>query len=260
MTNNSGGAGMSRELEGIYALWKRELTIFFRSKSRLLGSLGMPFFFLAILGTGMGSIMSLPQGGSYLQFMAPGVIGMILMFTSVFSGIIVIMDRQFGFLKETLVAPISRLSVVIGKAIGGASTAMVQGTIILVIAVLLGAQINFANILLLFAFMFLISMMFVSIGITIASVMQDMHGFQLVMNFLIMPMFFLSGAFFPLSSAPSLLKAISIINPLSYGVSGLRYLLTGVSDMAFSTSLLVICALVLIFISIAMRTFARIEE
>ena len=150
---------MNRELEGIYAMWKRELIIFFRSKSRIIGSLGMPFFFLAILGTGFGSIMPLPQGGSYLNFIAPGIIGMILMFTSVFSGIIVLMDRQFGFLKETLVAPISRFSVVTGKALGGATTAMVQGVLILVMALLLGAQMQIANIFLLLGFMFLISLM-----------------------------------------------------------------------------------------------------
>jgi len=251
---------MGRELEGIYALWKRELITFFRSKSRLIGSLGMPFFFLAILGTGLGTVLPLPQGGSYLQFIAPGVIGMILMFTSVFSGIIVIMDRQFGFLKETLVAPISRFSVVAGKALGGATTAMVQGIIILIMAILLGAQIQIANVVLLLAFMFLISLMFVSIGITIASVMQDMHGFQLITNFLIMPMFFLSGGLFPLSSAPGILKFFSTIDPLTYGVDGLRYLLTGFSQVGFSISLLVVGGLTALFITIAMRSFSRIEE
>jgi len=250
----------NRELEGIYAMWKREMTLFFRSKSRLIGSLAMPFFFLAILGTGMSGMFAMPGGGNYLQFIAPGIIGMILMFGSMFSGIVVLMDRQFGFLKETLVAPISRLSVVTGKSLGGASTAMVQGILILAIAVLLGVQIQIANIVLLLLFMFLISMMFVSIGIMIASVLQDMHGFQLIMNFLIMPMFFLSGALFPLSSAPGALQVATMADPLTYGVNGLRFLLTGTSEIAFPVCLAVIGGLTAFFITMAMKLFNRIEE
>ncbi len=252
---------MNRELEGIYALWKREIIRFFRSKSRILGSLGMPFFFLAILGTGLNSLPGLSGGqGNYLQFIAPGIIGMVLMFASIFSGIIVLMDRQFGFLKETLVAPISRLSIVLGKALGGATTAIIQGIIIMFIAVFLGAQLNIANVLLLLVFMFLISMMFVSLGIAIASTMEDMQGFQLISNFILMPMFFLSGALFPLSSAPGILSAISMIDPLTYGVNGLRFILLGHSDIAFPLCLGVIVAFTAVFVAMAIFLFNRIEE
>lgn len=251
---------MNRELEGIWALWKRELIRFFRSKSRVVGSLGMPFFFLAILGTGLNSAFSVPSEGGYLQFIAPGIIGMVLMFASMFSGIIVIMDRQFGFLKETLVAPISRLSVVLGKALGGATTAVIQGIIIMAMAVLLGAQVQLVNIVLLLVFMFMISLMFVSLGIAIASTMTDMHGFQLIMNFLIMPLFFLSGALFPLSSAPDFLRIASLFDPLTYGVAGLRYLLSGSSEMGFGVSFLVISGLTILFVMFAIRQFNRIEE
>ena len=250
---------MNREIEGIYALWKRELVNFFRSKSRVLGSLGMPFFFLAILGTGLNNAFALPTSGNYMQFIAPGIIGMVLMFGSMFSGIIVLMDRQFGFLKETLVAPISRLSIVVGKALGGATTAMIQGLIILVVSLFLGAQLQVLNIALLIAFMFLISVMFVSLGIAIASTLQDMHGFQLIMNFLIMPLFFLSGALFPLSSAPDILRAVSLLDPLTYGVNGLRYLLIGQSDIGFAVCFAVVSAFTAAFIAIAMYLFSRIE-
>ncbi len=251
---------MNQELEGIYALWKRELIIFFRSKSRVIGSLGMPFFFLAILGTGLNNVFPVSGGGNYMNFIAPGIVAMVLMFGSIFSGIIVLIDRQFGFLKETLVAPISRLSLVLGKALGGATTAMIQGTIIMVVAILLGAEINVLNILPLFAFMFLISLMFVSLGIAIASMLQDMHGFQLISNFLLMPMFFLSGALFPLSSAPEILRTASMLDPLTYGVNGLRYLLLGQSDISFTVSLAVILAFTALFISAAIYLFGRIEE
>ncbi|MFH1404062.1 MAG: ABC transporter permease [Candidatus Altiarchaeota archaeon] len=251
---------MNRELEGVYALWKRELIRFFRSKSRVIGSLGMPFFFLAILGSGLNNAFRLPMGGNYMQFIAPGIIGMVLMFGSMFSGIIVLMDRQFGFLKETLVAPVSRLSLVIGKAVGGATTAIIQGVIIMLMAVLLGAEIHVSNIILLVGFMFFISVMFVSLGIAIASTLDDMHGFQLIMNFLIMPLFFLSGALFPLSTAPVVLQKLSLFDPLTYGVNGLRYLLTGSSDIAFTTCVAVLSAFTLLFVLLAIYLFNRIEE
>lgn len=251
---------MNPEIEGIYTLWKREMVRFFRSKSRVIGSLGMPFFFLAILGLGAGSAFSMPGQGNYLQFIAPGIIGMVLMFGSMFSGIIVLVDRQFGFLKETLVAPISRLSIIIGKVLGGATTAMLQGVLIMAVAILLGAQMHLANILLLLVFMFLISTMFVSLGLAIASVLEDMHGFQLIMNFIIMPLFFLSGALFPLSSAPAPLMIASMLDPLTYGVNGLRFILLGHSDINFFLCTAVVLGFTAVFMAAAIFLFNRIEE
>jgi ABC-2 type transport system permease protein len=248
------------ELDAIYALWKREIIIFFRSKSRLLGSLGTPFFFLAIFGGGLGSIMQLPGGENYMSFITPGILAMVLMMGSMMSGIIVIMDRQFGFLKETLVAPISRLSVVIGKALGGATTAMIQGLIILAMSVLLGVPIDAALLLMLLPFMFLIAVMFVSLGIALASTMQDMHGFQIISNFLIMPLFFLSGALFPLTTAPQVIQVASMVDPLTYGVSGLRFLVLGTSEIPFVDCLLVVLVCTAIFMGLAIRQFSRIEE
>lgn len=252
---------MNQEIEGIIALWKRELIRFFRSPSRLIGSLAMPFFFLAIFGTGLNGAFNIAgMQGNYLEFITPGIIGMVLMFGSIFSGIIVIMDRQFGFLKETLVAPISRLSIVAGKTLGGATTAIIQGMLIMLISIFMGVQLQLTNIILLIIFMFLISIMFVALGIAIASMLEDMHGFQLIMNFLIMPLFFLSGALFPLSSAPELLKTISLFDPLTYGVNGLRYILIGSSDISFGVSFAVIAAFTAIFMAIAIYLFNKIEE
>jgi len=250
-----------RELTAVYFMWKREMIRFFRSKSRVIGSLGMPVFMLAILGTGLNAAIDIPgMEGNYLGFITPGILSMVLLFASVFSGVIVIVDRQFGFLKETLVAPVKRTSIVIGKALGGATAAVFQGVIILGIALLLGVNISFANILLAFLLMLLISFGFVALGIAIASVMEDMHGFQLIMNFMIMPMFFLSGALFPLDTAPDVIQYISYVDPLTYAVEALRYLLMGSSIMPISLSISVLAAFSIIFTVVAAYLFGRIEN
>jgi ABC-2 type transport system permease protein len=233
---------------------------FFRSKSRVIGSLGMPFLLLAVLGTSLNSLFTLPGSeGNYLEFMAPGIIAMVLLFGSVFSGVIVIMDRQFGFLKETLVAPISRTSIVIGKALGGATTAIIQGLFILLITLLMGINMDLSNLALAIALMALISTAFVSLGIAIASTMEDMHGFQLVMNFLIMPLFFLSGAMFPLSTAPEPIRLLSSIDPLTYAVEALRYLFIGYSEVPLTFSIAALSIFFLICTAAATCLFSRIE-
>lgn len=248
------------ELTAIYYIWKREVIRFFRAKSRVIGSLGMPFFFLAIVGTGLSGAVNLPGlQNNYLEFMAPGILAMVLLMGSIFSGVIVIMDRQFGFLKETMVAPVSRLSIVIGKALGGATTAIIQGILMLAIAILLGVNIQWTNFPLALVFMALISLTFVSIGIALASIMEDMHGFQLIMNFLVMPMFFLSGALFPLDKAPELIQLASYIDPLTYAVEGLRYLLIGHAILPIEISFGVVGLFLVISLILASYLFGRIE-
>jgi len=250
-----------RELTAIFFLWKRELIRFFRAKSRIIGSIGMPFFFLAILGTGLNAAFSMPgMQGNYLAFITPGILAMVLLFGSITSGITVLMDRQFGFLKETLVAPVKRSSIIVGKALGGATTAIVQGIIMLGIALLLGVSMQFSSFLLVLALMFIISIAFVSLGIAIASLMEDMHGFQLIMNFLIMPMFFLSGGLFPLSKAPDIVRAISYIDPLTYGVETLRFALLGQSSMPFLLSFGVLIGFLLASLTAAAYLFGKIES
>lgn len=254
------GAWKMSEISAVYYMWKREVIRFFRARSRVIGSLGMPFFFLAIVGTGLGAAVSIPgMAGNYLGFIAPGILGMVLLMGSIFSGVIVIMDRQFGFLKETLVAPVSRLSIVLGKALGGATTAIIQGILMLGVAVLLGVDFQWHNLPLAIVLMAMISLTFVSIGIALASLMEDMHGFQLIMNFLVMPMFFLSGALFPLDSAPQLLQWASYIDPLTYAVEGLRYLLVGHSILPLELSFGVVGLFLVFSLAAASYLFGRIE-
>lgn len=252
---------MHHELTAIYFMWKRELIRFYRSKSRIIGSLGMPFFLLAVVGASLNGVFQLPGGGTnYLQFMTPGILGMVLLFGSVFSGVIVIMDRQFGFLKETLVAPVSRTSIVIGKSLGGATTAVIQGLLMLMIALLLGVQLDLANILLVILLMALVSTAFVSLGIALACTMEDMHGFQLISNFLIMPMFFLSGAMFPLSTAPEIVRLISYIDPLTYAVEALRFFLIGTSSIPLLTCIGVLSGFLIACTLAASYMFGKIEN
>ena len=222
---------MNKQLSGIYILWKREVIRFFRAKSRVVGTLGMPFFFLLILGSGFGPAYQVQNsGGSYMNILTPGIIGMVLLFSSIFSGIRVLMDREFGFLKEIMVAPITRTSIMLGITLGGMTTSTIQAFLFLGISLLLGIQVNLSGLPLAVLFMFLISASFVSLGIAIASKMEDMHGFQLITNFLIMPLFLLSGALFPLNNLGAW-KFITYFDPLVYGVDGLRGSLTNVSDM-----------------------------
>lgn len=245
--------------DAIIALWKREVIRFFRAKSRVIGTLGFPFFFLAVLGTGLNSVMTIP-GTNYLDFMTPGILSMVIMFGSVFSGVIVIMDRQFGFLKETLVAPVSRISIIAGKSLGGATTAVFQGLLMLIIAVLLGAHIDLEAVPAVIGLMLLVSVSFVSLGTAIASVMEDMHGFQLIMNFLVMPMFFLSGALFPLDSAPDAIRYISYIDPLTYAVEAFRFFLAGSAHMPIEISLGVLVLFLAATTYAASYLFSRIES
>ena len=230
----------SRELSGILILWKRELVRYSRARSRVVSSIAMPFFILLFLGTGLNSAFTVPGGGNYLEFMVPGVIGMVLLFSSIFIGMTVLVDKQFGFLKEILVAPISRVSIVLGRALGGVTIALFQAFIMILAVLFLGVQLSFAQLPLVLLFMFLISLGFVSLGIAIASLMEDIHGFQLVMNFLVMPMFFLSGALFPVEGLPEWLKFLVILDPLTYGVDGLRGAFGGTSAFPLSFDLAVL--------------------
>jgi ABC-2 type transport system permease protein len=217
----------------IYTIWLRNMKRYIRSKSRIIGSISMPLFFLLFLGFGLNSVVQLPGlGENYIIFLIPGMVAMSVLFTSVFSGIQVIWDKQFGFLKETLVAPVRRLEIMLGQTMGGATTAVIQGVIILVLSVFIGLNIsNPVGFLIALGFMVLIGISFTAFGIAIASRMEDMTGFQLIMNFVVFPIFGLSGALFPISSLPALFAPVTLIDPLTYGVEGIRYGLTGVSQI-----------------------------
>jgi ABC-2 type transport system permease protein len=226
----------------IYTIWLREMIRYVRSKSRIVSSLAMPIIWLALLGNAIGGMVRnspfLPGGMNYVQFIAPGIIGMTILFTSVFSGISIIFDREFGFLKEILVAPVSRLSIVLGKAMGGTTTAMIQGMIMFVLALFLGVSFTSEfgigiGFIIAVIFMLLIGLSFVSLGIAIASKIESMEGFQMIMSFLVMPMFFLSGALYPLDTLPEWLRFLTYIDPLTYGIDGLRGAIQGTSIAHF---------------------------
>src|SRR5260370_2570028 len=219
----------------IYNLWLRELKRYVRSRAYILASLGQPLLYLLVLGFGFGPVFQRSGNGSYLQFVTPGVIGMTVLFTSIFSGIGLLWDRQFGFLKETLVAPIPRLSVVMGKTLGGVTVALIQGTLVVVVCLIAGFRpLGLAAIPRAFFYMALIALVFSGLGTAIGSRLQDMQGFQLIMNFLVMPIFFLSGALFPLAHLPKALAIVTSLDPLSYGIDGLRGTLIGGSHFGLA--------------------------
>ena len=221
----------SAEFQAIYIMWLRQMKHFIRSKSRLVSSIVQPLFFLFILGSGF-RVATFAGVDDYLSFLAPGIIAMAILFSSMFTGISVLWDKQFGFLQEVLVAPVSRFSIVIGRTLGGATVALIQGFIILLISLGLGVKIyGIFSLLLTFVFMILIAFTAVGFGLILASKMEDFQGFQLIMNLLIMPLLFLSSAFFPVTSNPTM-KIISSFNPLFYMVDGLRgSLITGASTV-----------------------------
>lgn len=244
----------------IAILWLRQIKRYLRSRSRIIGSLGQPVLFLVALGFGFGPIYEKAGGGDYIQFLAPGVIAMSILFTAVFSGIEIIWDRQFGFLKETLVAPVPRLHIMIGRTLGGATVAMLQGCIVFCITLIAGFRPeNWLMLPAAFGFMALISLLFTSFGTAIACKLQDMQAFPLIMNFLVMPLFFLSGALFPLADLPGTLLIATRLDPLSYGIDGLRGTLTGEVHLGYALDVAVLAVLTAILLWIGAKLFERIQ-
>jgi ABC-2 type transport system permease protein len=214
---------MEQALRVIYTIWLREFKAF-RRDGRLIGMIGQPLLYLLILGQGIASGLTINQapGIGYLQFMFPGILGMSVLFTSMFSAISIIWDREFGFLKEVLVAPVPRWAVALGKVLGGATVAVVQSTILIMLAPIAGIYLSPVMFIELVLICFLISVAMTSLGTAIAVRMRSMQSFQMIMNFLVMPLYFLSGAMFPLTSAPVWMQTLMRLDPLTYGVDALR--------------------------------------
>lgn len=226
----------------------------------MVASLGQPLLYLLVLGFGLGPVFQRAGNGSYIQFVAPGVIGMSVLFTSIFSGIGLLWDRQFGFLKETLVAPVPRVTIMIGKTLGGATVATIQGLLVLIICLIVGFRpVNWLMLPVAVFFMILTAIVFAGLGVAIGSRLQDMQGMQLIMNFLVLPIYFLSGALFPLSGLPSILNFFTRIDPLSYGVDALRNVLLGTSQFSAELSLAVLAFCALLFIAIGGYSFSKIQ-
>ncbi len=246
-------------MRAIYIMWLRQLKRYWRSRGRMIGSLGQPILFLVALGFGLGPIYAMAGRGDFIQFLAPGVISMTILFSAMFSGIEVIWDRQFGFLKETLVAPVPRLHIMIGKTLGGATISLFQGILVFIICLIVGFKPELYFIPFALLFMFLIAVLFTALGIAIASNLEDMQSFPIIMNFLIMPIFFLSGAIFPLDGIPKALELIARIDPLTYGVDGIRGALTGSYHLSPLIDLSVITIWALIILSIGTYMFSKVE-
>jgi ABC-2 type transport system permease protein len=244
----------------IYILWLRQLKRYFRSKARIFGSLGQPLLFLLALGFGFGPVYAKAEGGNYIQFLTPGVIAMSIIFVALFNGLEIIWDRQFGFLKEILVAPISRMKIMVGRTLGGATVATFQGLIVLGICSIAGFRpTSLFGFIWALIFMLLISILFTAIGTAIASFLEDMQGFQLIMNFLAMPMFFLSGALFPLDGLPRVLMILTTLDPLTYGVDGLRAVLINTSHFGLMYDFTILAAITVFLLTIGSYLFSKIE-
>ncbi len=246
----------------VYILWLREMKRFFRAKSRVIGTMAMPLLFLVFLGFGFGrmNVPGISQNINYINFLVPGIIGMSLLFTSTFAGLSVLWDREFGFLKEIMVAPVSRVSIAVGRIAGGISTSLIQGISILLISILLGFKMKGVfSLLFSILFMALVSATFVAIGLGIASQMKDIHGFSLIMNFLIFPLFFLSGALYPIQNLPGIVRGFSYIDLLTYGVDGLRGFLVGASHFPLFLNILIISVFSFLTILISAILFEKSE-
>ncbi len=257
------------ELRAIYILWLREMKKLRRAKERIIGSLAMPLIFLLFMAFGFAGskIPGLPEGTNYINFLVPGIIGMNLLFSSMFSGISVLWDREFGFLKEIMVAPVSRVSIALGRIAGGATTGLIQALLLFAVSFFFGFS-GFAGfglfrillaLLLMVLFMVLICLVFLSLGLSFASNMRDAQGFELIINFVMFPLFFLSGAVSPISNLPGWLQALAYLNPLTYGVDGMRYALTGISHFSLGVSMPVCALSAVVMVSIAAFFFDRSE-
>lgn len=243
----------------VYILWLRQLKRFVRSKARIIGSVGQPLLFLVAFGFGMGPIFERAGEGNYILFLSPGIISMSVLFSAIFTGVDVIWDRQFGFLKETLVSPVPRYKIVLGRTLGGATTSLLQGLIVLVVTLPFGFHPNWAMLPVAILFMFAIALMFTALGTAIGSMLKDMQAFHLIMNFLVMPIFFLSGAMFPVNGGPSILRTIVNLNPLAYGVDGIRGSFSGAFSFSLGTDALVLAVGTALILGICTFLFSRIE-
>lgn len=251
------------EVNAVYVIVAREFKKFVREKGRLISTLIRPLIWLFLVGGGLSRLIS-PGSGmitiSYLQFIFPGILGMTILFSSIFSSISIIWDKEFGFMKEILVAPVSRLSIVIGKALSGTVVSMIQAAIILILFPVLGLKLGILQIIETLMVCLVLSFCISSLGIVIATFYESFESFSVIMNFIVMPMFFLSGAMYPVRVLPLMLKIATKINPLTYGIDGLKHtILKGpdIYDFPIMVDILYLLASSAIFIIVAGLLFER---
>ena len=247
----------------VYVMWLREMKRFVRAKSRIIGSLAMPLFFMAFLGLGFNRMIvpGVSRGVNYINFLVPGIIGMTLLFSSTMQGLSVLWDKEFGFLKEIMVAPVSRVSLVLGRIAGGITTALIQSSLILFLSLFLGFKaIGVLSFLAALGFMMLIGFTFIGLGLIFASKMKDMQGFSIVMNFIVFPLFFLSGALYPLENLPAFVRVLSYMDPLTFGIDGLRGSLIHVSSLPLLLDLLLMIGFSLVMLFLGAYFFEKSES
>ncbi|HEX9123988.1 MAG TPA: ABC transporter permease [Actinomycetota bacterium] len=216
------GGTLRHDLRGIAVVWRREMIRFFRNRMRIVTSLAQPVLFLFVLGTGLARLIPGGAGFDFRTFMFPGVLAMTVLFTAIFSAVSIVWDREFGFLREMLVAPIGRTALVVGKVLGGATVATLQAAIMLAMAGLVHVPYSPTLLLTLLAMMALTAVTVTAVGTLVASRMTQIESFQVVIQFLVLPMFFLSGAVFPVSQLPAWLEVLTRLDPLSYAVDPMR--------------------------------------
>ena len=250
--------------KAIYVIVSREFKRFFRQRGRLLTTLARPLLWLFIVGGGLTKIIDVDAGANYLQFLLPGVMGMTILFSSVFSTISVVWDREFGFLREMLVAPVPRVTIVIGKLMAGTMLSVFQGMALLVVAPFLGIAIELVDIFYIFVVVVLISFAITAFGLFIAARLDSLEGFNVIMNFIVLPMFFLSGALYPIDTLPQILKYVTYVNPLSYGVDALKHLMlaggegiTLAAEMPIYFDVIFLSVFAVVMTTLSARAFER---
>ncbi|BAM70233.1 ABC transporter permease subunit [Methanothermobacter sp. CaT2] len=256
-----GGVIGMAEIEGIYTIWLREMKRFFRYRSRIVTSIVTPLLWLIIFGTGLGAAVRFGGvPGGYKAFIYPGIIGQTVLFTSIFSGVSVIIDRQYGFLKEILVAPISRESMVVGKALGISTASMIQAAILLALSFIVGITMSPQCFIVSMVIALIISMGLGGLGLVIAAFTDSMEGFNLIMSFIVLPIFLLSGALFPITGLPAWLQGAVYINPLTYAVDALRFTILRESVLPLGVNMVVITIFAVVTVLIAAFLFNRKEQ
>lgn len=253
----------------IWVIAYRELLRFVQDRPRMFSSFSMPIIFLIIFGAGFGRLIGqMMPGVDYVQFMYPGILAMTVLMTSVMSGVSIVWDREFGFLKEVLVSPLSRSGVLAGKAVGAATIAIIQGAIMLVLAPIVNVPINLGTVLALLPLLLILSLALSGLGLLIGARMRSQQGFQIVMQLVIFPMMFLSGIFFPVSGVATWLEVLSKLNPVTYGIDAIRQVFLGTEvagvtvfghTMGIVDSAIVVAMVGVVFLTIAIWAFNKQE-
>lgn len=247
-------------LDRIYALWLREVKVFLREKSRLVASTFTPLLWLFVIGTGFGSSVSMGiHNVDYQKFIFPGIVCMSVVFSSVFFGSYIIWDRKFDFLKSVMVAPVSRSTIFTGKTFGGMTNSLIQAAILLVIGVIIGVQFSPLGMIGTIVIILLLSFALTSLGLTLGSYMTSLEGFQMIMSFVVFPLFFLSGALFPIDRLPQWLSILTTIDPVTYAVDALRHVILGIGSNTLGLDMLILVSYAVALGALGTFSFRRMK-